>query len=144
MARAAGVAVEFLVAVHQVADGHPLKLAELSFDRIRHRNSSSQRSGALTPGPCGDTEVCMLRKFKSIGVRFRQVAWLPGGMRSGGAFRMDGPCEAEREDAHDFGVALRGRHGLWVLGSHWGLQPTGAARAPVVVPYAAVALSARL
>ena len=83
----------------------------------------------------------MLRKFKSIGVRFRQIAWLPGGTRT---FRMDGPCEAEREDARDFGVALRGRHGLWVLGSHWGLQPAGAARDPVVVPYSAVELSARL
>lgn len=84
-------------------------VTELSFDRIRHGSSSSHRSGALTPGPCGDTEVCMLRKFKSLGVRFRQVARLPGGTRT---FRMDGPRDAESEDGRHFGIALRGRHGL--------------------------------
>jgi hypothetical protein len=83
----------------------------------------------------------MLRKFKSLGVRFRQVARLPGGTRT---IRMDGTREAESEDARHFCVTFRGRHGLWVLGSHRGLQPAGAAHAPVVVPYAAVARSARL
>jgi hypothetical protein len=76
----------------------------------------------------------MLRKFKSIGVRFRQVARLPGGTRT---FRMDGPREAESEDARHFGVALRGRHGLgfWVRigGSSAGAERAGSG------PYAAVA-----
>jgi len=51
----------------------------------------------------------MLRKFKSIGVRFRQVARLPGGTRT---IRMDGPRKAAGEDARHFRVALRRRHGL--------------------------------
>lgn len=51
----------------------------------------------------------MLRKFKSIGVGFRQVARLPGGTRT---FRMDGPREAAGEYARHFRVALRGCHGL--------------------------------
>jgi len=44
---------------------------------------------------------------------------------------MDGTREAESEDARHFCVTFRGRHGLWVLGSHRGLQPAGAAHAPV-------------
>lgn len=91
----------------------------------------SRDRGALTRGPCFDTEARIAGQFKSLGARISAVRGIlaPGAMCA---------HEAASENARDLRVPLRGRHALGLPGPYH-------ARAPVLrrviaaslVPYAA-------